>query len=255
MLFQSEIEEKERIDAEGARVSGARFGRRNFLHKYPAAIRYNDSLFPNNYMDFMLLREIDVLNKQCDEFEKLLDDRSITELHVKRFIQNNRYYHLPASILRKYDFGHHEAVLFKEFQLGTSFKADYLLAGRASGGWQFVFVEFENPYGYVTVEDGKFGEVIRKGLNQIEDWKTFIEANYGVISVEFEKHTNKELPREFIRFDSSRVHYAVVAGRRSDYSEVTRTYQRRLAQNQDIMLLHYDNLLDNARRLIGEQSY
>lgn len=214
------------------------------------------SLFPNNYMDILLLRDSTELEKQCNGFEVLLNDKNITELDIKRYIQSNGYYHIPSSIFLQYSFGHHEAVLFKEFQLGTSYKADYLLAGRASGGWQFIFVEFENPYGYVTLQNGTWGDVVRKGINQIDEWKTFIESNYSTIHAEFLKHTTQTLPDEFIRFDSSRMHYVVIAGRRDDFDNPTiRLKQRRSEQETNIKILHYDNLLDDARRLIGAKSY
>lgn len=212
--------------------------------------------FPNNYMDVLLLQDADELEKQCDGFEKLLNDTTITELNIKRYIQDNEFYHIPASIFAQYPFGHHEAALFKEFQLGTSYKADYLLAGRASGGWQFIFVEFENPYQNVTIQGGNWGETIRKGLNQIDDWKTFIESNYSTIYTEFQKYTTTTLPDEFVRFDSSRMNYVVVAGRRENFNNpVSRLKQRRSEQENNIKILHYDNLLDDARRLIGARTY
>lgn len=255
-LTAEEMQEKEKIDAEGGHVIGAKLGRRNFFHKYSKAVRHNMSLFPNNYMDIMLLKDSAELTKQCDGFEELLNDKNITELNIKRYIQNNGYYHIPASIFAQYSFGHHEAVLFKEFQLGTSYKADYLLAGRASGGWQFVFVEFENPYGHVTLQDGTWGEVVRKGINQIDEWKTFIESNYSTVHAEFLKHTNQTLPDEFVRFDSTRMHYSVVAGRRQDFDNpAIRLKQRRSELETNIKIIHYDNLLDEARRLIGASSY
>ena len=51
------------------------------------------------------------------------------------------------------------------------------------------------------------------------------------------------------------MHYAVVAGRREHFSDNTRILQRRLERAQNIKLLHYDNLLDDAMRLIGHQTY
>lgn len=255
VLTKEEIAEKERIDAEGGNVVGARFGRRNFFHKYPKAVRHYMTLFPNNYLDVQLLKDVDKLEKQCDGFEALLNDVKITELDIKRFIQNNQYYHIPASIFKLYFFGHHEAALFKEFPLGNSYKADYLLVGRASGGWQFIFVEFENPYNNITLRDGNFGETIRKGINQIEDWKEFLESNYTTLSTEFEKYKHQILPGEFYKYDSTRMHYVVVAGRRNDFNEKTRVQQRRLEDERKIKLIHYDNLLDIARDLIGNNAY
>ena len=107
VLTPEEEQEKERIDAEGNAARKTRFGQKNMFHYYPEAVRrYYASLFPNNFMDFMLLRDEKVLNAQCDGFEALLNDKSISELDIKRYIQNNKYYHLPASIFRSFRWEH-----------------------------------------------------------------------------------------------------------------------------------------------------
>ena len=255
-LTVEETNEKERIDAECGCFSGATFHQNQF-GKYSKAMRHYVTLFPNNYMDIAMLKKTEELKKQCDEFENLLEDKNITELDIKRFIQDNSYYHIPASIFDWYNFGHHEAALFKEFQLGTSYRADYLLVGHSSGGWEFIFVEFEKPYGGITLKSGDFGETIRKGLNQIYDWKTFIESNYATISTEFEKYVNpsESLPKEFTKYDSTRMHYVVIAGRRRDFSVKAYSLKRRTERDQNIKIMHYDNLLDSARELIGRNTY
>lgn len=256
-LTPSEIEEKKRIDAEESHLRAAKFGRKNHLFLYPKAVRhYYASLFPNNYIDFMDLRNEKELVEQCDNFEKLLDNKETKELDIKHYIQDNEYYHIPASILYYYNFGHHEAVLFKEFPLGTRYQTDYLLAGRRSGGWEFVFVEFEAPYGSITLADGEWGNVVRKGLKQISDWKKFIESNYAIIHDEFTAYTERTLPEEFIRYDSTRMHYVVVAGRRDDFEhDSVRREQRYMERENEVRIIHYDNLLDSARELIGAKSY
>lgn len=255
VVYESEIKEKEELDAK-YNPNPNKIGKICIFRKYPKAIRHNMSLFPNNYMDINILKDEDELIKECDGFENLLSNKNITELDIKRYIQDNKYYQIPASIFSRYQFGHHQAVLFKEFQLGTSYKADYVLAGLASGGWQFVFIEFENPYGSVTINDGNFGIAIRKGINQINDWKAFLESNYSSVHSEFLKHTTKPLPKEFVQYDSSRIHYVVVVGRREDFeNDRSRREQRKYEQDQDIKIIHYDNLLDDARRLINANTY
>ena len=109
----------------------------------------------------------------------------------------------------------------------------------------------------MTLKDGNFGEVIRKGLNQIKDWKVFIEANYSTISAEFEKHTapSKLLPKEFTKYDSTRMNYLVIAGRRKDFFDKSYLLRRGTEKNENIKIMHYDNLLDSARELIGRTTY
>lgn len=256
ILTDDELEEKKKIDAEGIRVTGARFGRKNFVHKYSRAIRHYVSLFPNNYMDNFLLKDEIYLETICDEFEmKLNSNESLNELDIKRFIQDNEYYHIPASIFSQYRFGHHGAYVFKEFQLGADYRADYLLIGKASGGYHFIFVEFETPSKSVTLSDGSFGEGIRKGINQIYDWRYFLQSNFSIISSELKKYTFQKLPDEMYSYDETRMFYVIVSGRRKDYTEKTYRLRRELDQNNKIKLLHYDNLLDEARKLIGAQTY
>ena len=255
VLTEDEIKEKKKIDSEGRNVGGAKFGRKNFFHKYPKAVRHHMHLFPNNYMDILMLKEKDELERQCDEFENLLNNPDITELNIKRFIQDNRYYHIPASLLKHYSFAHHSAYLFKEFKIGTNYIADYVLVGNASGGHQFVFVEFENPYKNITIADGNFGETIRKGVRQINDWKIDIESSFSNLTNEFKKQATEQLPDEFYTYDSTRMHYVVVAGRRDDFNDKTRRLARASEEDSKIKILHYDNLLDIARNAIGNPTY
>ena len=139
-LTKEEIEEKAQLERENIDPN-SKFSV-NLYYDYSKAVRHNMSLFPNNFMDNADLQQnCDELISQCNGLEELLNGK-ITELDIKRYIQNNEYYHIPASIFKYYNFGHHAAYVFKEFRLGTSFSADYLLVGDSSDRHQFVFVEF-----------------------------------------------------------------------------------------------------------------
>ena len=123
-----------------------------------------------------------------------------------------------GSLLKTYfHFGHHSAHLFPEFRLGNSFLVDFLLVGKDSGGWSFVLVELEAPAGNITLKNGDLGSAVRKGLSQVESWDEWREARYGSLAETFDKSRRSDvcLPREFIALDKSRIHYVVVAGRRS----------------------------------------
>ena len=97
------------------------------LSKYhslkPAASYHYESLFPNNFLRTNSLNEKAELLKIETEFVKLLED-NITERDILNFINKNRYFNLIASLFHSgYTFGHHDAYLFKEFELPSTHKA------------------------------------------------------------------------------------------------------------------------------------
>lgn len=228
--------------------------RQSRFHEYPKAARHHIHIFPNNYLDIMELEDEAFLKSNIAGFSYLLDSDSPSERKILNFITERRAYFLIGSLLHVYFcFGHHEAYLFPEFQLGNSFKVDHLLVGKNSGGWHFVFVELEAPTGKITLADGSLGEAFRKGLAQVNDWDSWLDARYHSISETFEKATSNGtvLPTEFSQLDRSRIHFVVVAGRRSDFND--KTY--RICRKQTQLLIHYDNIVDAARDVIGKSTY
>ncbi len=95
------------------------------------------------------------------------------------FIRLHRTYFIPVAIARHYgSAGHHGVYLFPEFQLGSDYRVDYLIVAGNSDGFHFQFVEFGKPHGRITMQDGDFGQEIRKGLSQIDYWALWLVANY-----------------------------------------------------------------------------
>lgn len=115
----------------------------------------------------------------------------------------------------------------------------------------------ESSNGSVTTKHGQFGDVIRKGINQVNEWDTWIDRNYHVLKLVFKKYLGKTLPlpTEFFELDKTRIHYAVVAGRRSHYNDTTYRLRRKLSQDSRIQLFHYDNLVDFTRVLLDAKNY
>ncbi|WP_242731704.1 Shedu anti-phage system protein SduA domain-containing protein [Bacillus altitudinis] len=107
-----------------------------------------------------------------------------------------------------------------------------------------------------TLSTGHLGETFRKGLNQVSDWSSWLEGNYNSIYETFNKYKNnlQTLPIEFLKYDSSRIHFAVIAGKRDDFNEKTYEIKRQKLKER-ILLLHYDNLCDMSKNLIGEDTY
>lgn len=221
------------------------------IRENPFVLNYK-SFFPSNY-----LNEIDLVRNQVDyirihqKFKMLLDAGNISERDILNFVKAENAYFIIGSILKQTSYGHHDRYIFAEIQLPPNYQADYLLIGKNSHGYNFLFVELENPTGSIILQDGSFGAAIRKGLNQVEDWKIWNESNLSSLRGSLQKLNvlGKELPKEFFEYDSSRYEYAVVAGRRSDFNDKSNRARRRLGRD-GIYILHYDNLLELSEKLI-----
>ena len=231
--------------------------RRCKFHEYPKAARHFLTLFPNNYLDIVELKDKKRLKSQLEQFFHLINSDEVTERKILNFINNECAYFIIGSILKQYfHFGHHDAFLFPEFQLGNSHQVDYLLVGRSSDGWHFVFIELESPVGNITIASGDLGAVIRKGLAQVSDWDAWLQARYSSLVETFNKYRGRErLPDEFFTLDKSRIYYVVVAGRRTDFKDKTYRIRRTMKNKDTILILHYDNILDAAANVIGERTY
>lgn len=218
---------------------------------FPLAVRHNMSMFPNNHIELQGMKDQRSISSLNDAFLKLIEKEGCLEREVLNFINQTPAYHIVASVLKnRYPFGHHELYLFKEMHLGCDYRTDYLLIGKGSGGYEFLLIEFEKPDGRITLKDGHLGESFRKGLFQVEDWKTWMDANFDVFTKDLASVKGDGFfPIELTRYDSTRFHYLVVAGRRGDFTEKTYKMVREYRQRMDILLLHHDNLYDSSVEL------
>ncbi len=226
-------------------------------HEIPLPIRHNLSLFPNNHIELMGMKEETDISKLNNEFLEIISKEGCLERDVLNFINNRPAYHIVGSILKdRFPFGHHELYLFKEMQLGNNYRTDYVLIGKGSGGYEFVLIEFETPVGRITLKNGHLGEAFRNGNYQVEDWKAWMEANYDVFIKDLELvKSDKPFPAEFEKYDSTRFHYVIVAGRRDSFTRTTYQTVRRKRQHLDILLLHFDNLYDSSVKLESDLTF
>lgn len=260
----NEIEKKQLFDAdEYLKKNKGKNGviPSNILNKYhelkPEASYFFQSLFPNNHLFTGSLEDKEKLKQTELEFETLINTNP-SERKILNFINQNRYYNLIGSIFHSgFDFGHHDSYLFKEFEFPSTYKADYLLIGKNSHGYHFIFIELENPTGSITNKDGGFGTTIRKGIKQVENWDKWIEGHFNSLSLIFEKLKNEliVLPNEFRTLNKTRLNYVVVSGRRKDFNDNTYEEKRRLSRNKNITLLHYDNILDSYKTFYSTNNY
>ena len=227
---------------------------------YPAAVRHNLSMFPNNHLELMAIKEEADIVALNTEFHNLISEDGCLERDVLNFINQTPAYHIIGSILHdRFHFGHHELYLFKEMWLGDNYRTDYVLVGKGSGGYEFVLIEFEKPEGRITLKDGHLGEAFRKGNYQVEDWQIWMDANFAVFAKDLLSVCNGELigdiPVEFKEYDHTRFHYVVIAGRRSDFNVVTYRTARDKLQRTGNYLLHHDTLYEDSMALTSMETF
>lgn len=227
--------------------------RRNLYYLYPKAARHFYTLFPNNYLDPFDLRDKGQRHEDIESLRILIGSGGSKERQILNLISERKSYFIVGSILKEnYNFGHHGAYVFPEFPLGSAYKVDYLLIGENSDGHHFVFVEMESPGGRTVLSDGNFGEALRSGINQTQDWNSWLENDFPSLRSEFAKHIKRDdkLPDKFYRLDKTRIHYVVVAGVREEFSQKTRARRRKFLLDSEVRILHYNNLIDGAQKLI-----
>lgn len=264
MLFKkdyrtlSEIELKKLEEAESYKIKwkhvGFSYKRLMKYHRLLPKSAYNyKSYFPNNYLHSGYDTSNKTLEKGLNDFINLIKADKTDERTILNFINKNEYYFILDSIFFKYNFGHHDAYLFKEFELPPNYIVDYLLVGKNSSGYEFVFIEFEHPNKEITLSDGSLGNSFRKGLKQIEDWDEWIDANFQNLKTVFKKYQNpsKNLPSEFYELDKTRIHYLVVAGQRKHFNEKTYRIKRKGINN--VKILHYDNIIETTEWIVSEK--
>lgn len=200
---------------------------------------------PENFIEFKYgwYRGID-FDKEADALKEVLD-KSKKENDIQHYIKENKKWFIPASLFEDYDFGHHEAYIAPEQELGSEYRVDYMLLGRNSIGHQIILVEFEDVnVDYRLQKSNMESEAVRKGLTQLRDWKRWMDDNRqyfmkscGLMDI------SRNIP-------SWGINYCLVVSRRNRMDRIAN--QMRGQSQHDTPGLHivsYDRLVDNVKKL------
>lgn len=195
---------------------------------------------PSNFKVYEMsdYRRIDC-QKEAKDFLEIVDAAK-KENDVQNYIKRNQKWYIPISILKAYDFGHHFSCVVPEYQLGAEYRLDYLLIGKNSLGYQFVFVEFEDVnVAYKIKTANSETDKVRKGLNQIRDWKRWLDQNKGYF-------LHSEGIKEFANnVPSWGFHYCLVVSRRHMMDNMCNQLRGEM-QNEicGLKIMTYDRLID-----------
>jgi Domain of unknown function (DUF4263) len=72
---------------------------------------------------------------------------------------------------------HHGAYLVPQLRFGDKYVADFVVGGLTSAGLSWTFVELESPTAPLSIKDGQPAGQLRKGLQQITDWREWVGNN------------------------------------------------------------------------------
>ena len=176
---------------------------------------------------------------------KLLEeelDKATKESDIQSYIKDNEKWFIPLSLLKNYDFGHHFACVVPEYSLGNEYRVDFLLVGKNSIGYQFVFVEFEDVnVNYRNKKSNSETEKVRKGITQIRDWKRWLDQNKAYFE-------NREGIAEFGRnIPSWGFYYCLVVSRRKKMDDMANKLRGEVQKEYvDLKIVSYDRLVDNV---------
>lgn len=200
---------------------------------------------PENFKELSIdfCRQTD-FTKEAELLREELD-RATKENDIQSYIKRNKKWFIPLSILKDYDFGHHFACVVPEYSLGNEYKVDYLLIGKNSIGYHFVFVEFEDVnVEYKNKTSNSETEKVRKGITQIRDWKRWIDQNKDYFE-------NSKGISEFGRnIPSWGFYYCLVVSRREKMNDMANKLRGEIQREiSGFKIISYDRLVDNVSRM------
>ena len=73
--------------------------------------------------------------------------------------------------------GTHGTFVVPQKNLGGEYVPDFLVGGVTSLGFRWLLVELESPSAPMRIKDGQGSQQLRKGINQIKDWRNWITEN------------------------------------------------------------------------------
>ena len=182
--------------------------------------------------------------KESEDFLDILNSAQ-KEGDVQSYIKQHKKWFIPLSILKAYDFGHHFSCVVPEYPLGADYRLDYLLIGKNSIGYHFVFVEFEDVnVAYRLKTANSVTNSVRKGFEQIGNWKRWMG-----------EHREYFLKGNGIQEISSNVplwgfNYCLVVGRREKMDDMSNQLRGEEQQKEHgLKIMSYDRLVDYVKLL------
>lgn len=129
--------------------------------------------------------------------------------------------------------------VFSKVRIAERFVTDFVLADVGSRGFvNWILIELEPPTVPPFTQQSRPSMRLASALNQIQDWRKWIRENVSYARTIF--------PGRRVRF-----FYRIIIGRRKHFSDdsTSRLEEMHADFRPSIEIMHYDRLLDTAKRL------
>ncbi|CAI1528910.1 TPA: DUF4263 domain-containing protein [Serratia fonticola] len=172
-----------------------------------------------------------VLKEIENDWLALLNNRNAKERSYQSFLQNHAGFFFPPSLNK-------ESLIVSELVLGSDYRADFMIAScERSYGFVYTFIEIETPHEPAFTKDGQPRARLTHALQQIRDWKAWLENNREQANRMFPSKRNTTTGMQHFE-------YIIVMGRRTDVT-VNFDYKRnQLAKDFGIKIRSFDWFTD-----------
>ncbi|MFZ5493947.1 MAG: Shedu anti-phage system protein SduA domain-containing protein [Verrucomicrobiota bacterium] len=151
-----------------------------------------------------------------------------------------------------------------EYPFGSDYRADFVVLGGYSGGWEIHFIELEPPDAPLFTRSGAMAKRLNSAFHQVDCWRIFIDQNRQDVLRELSKFAMRrdllrgpraEEPTDSVgwRLDhpksSLHFYFDVVIGRRDalDRDELVR--KAAFGANHRIEVMTYDRFIPAIRKI------
>jgi hypothetical protein len=209
-----------------------------------------DALEPDKSRFFCNLPSIQL----APELEALINSAT-TERAILQWLKRKENKWILPRALKVAHFGGYAV---PEFPFGTDYRADFVVVGPFSGGFDVQFIEMEPPNASLFRQDGRPAKRLAGALTQVRDWKIYVEKNRDIVLKELSKFAKKkEMPLHGRKSKMPLYHpktcinwvYHIVIGRRSSLSEEHLEKKAAFYSTESVEVMTYDRLIDAAKRL------
>ena len=197
-----------------------------------------------------------------------MSEHDIDPVDFKYLVENSEGEREIAQYLKEYPWilywtfcslSGHERYVFKEFPLGTNYRADFVILNSYSGAWKAHFIELESVSDKIFTKGGTPTQCFAKANRQIDQWKQFVSTELHQVRQEFCKWTAS---RDILHYsdpspnpannsldyllDPNTViltNYHVIIGRSSQLSKEQRGIKGAYSNHHASDIVTYDRLL------------